>query len=157
MLVKRKFESEAVSNSSWRFIKSREELFTLFKKCEKEIRDMKGEKIAGTNKILYNFFQAKDTQKLMVYTENARIFAYLKAHSYNAKFPLYAGMIQEQYIKVLQRYDLLNKVKNFFASLTDKKGARLATLPVTCTNVIFSYLNDEDLNNLKVVSQLFKF
>lgn len=119
-------------------------------KCEKEIANMKNEKINNTNISFYDIL-TKETNALARCMKNENIVQVLKADDFYCKstFPLYANIIKNRLRIGMIRKELLeqgNKICYFLFN-------NFTNLPQECIEKILSYLSNEDLKNLKIIEK----
>uniref|UniRef100_A0A1Y1NLE7 Uncharacterized protein n=1 Tax=Photinus pyralis TaxID=7054 RepID=A0A1Y1NLE7_PHOPY len=110
--------------------------------CEQEIVTMKSEKIYNTNITFYDIL-SKGINQLVLCIRNEHITSVLKPDNIGKKFPLYCSMLQDRVRKGLERKRLLEQGDRIFQFLRKN----LPSLPLPCTERIFSYLSNKDLKN----------
>ncbi|CAL1689721.1 unnamed protein product [Lasius platythorax] len=109
-------------------------------KCEKEVASMRSEKIGNSNTSFCNIL-TKSINQLAILLENENIVQFLRSDNYKIKFPIYASMINSQFMRGERRKELLEQINKNCFSIFPK-------LPFNCTQKVLSYLSDEDLRIL---------
>lgn len=121
-------------------------LCELYKKCEKEIETLKAEKVNGTPSSFFDLL-AMNARELAAFARNKCVVEGLEGKgSYEAKFPIYGSAITLQLEMGLRRRDLLNQVAKSCHVI-------FPCLPRSCSEEIFSYLDNKDIRILINISQ----
>lgn len=114
--------------------------------CEKEIEDMKNEKISNSN-ISFKDILTGNINQIAAFTRNQNVVQVLKSEDYKTKFPLYASMIKNYFRKGLKRKELLEQSFKISSILFSS----LPELPLICVEKILGNLTDEELKLLNSI------
>ena len=79
-----------------------------------------------------------------MYAGNESIVHIFRSDDYVIKFPIYASMINSNFRKGERRKELLEQSNKIFHFLFNN----FPQLPNDCTEIVFSYLSDEELRIL---------
>ncbi|KAK2703938.1 putative ankyrin repeat protein RF_0381 [Artemia franciscana] len=109
----------------------------------REIESMKREKIIH-NKLSFYDFLVRTPSSLVIYMRNENILQVLKSINYESKFPMYVGLIKNQFSEVMERKELLEQCIDIFYFLFNKATG----LPQECSEKIQTYLSNEDIKSL---------
>ena len=95
-------------------------LFSADNDFKREIENMKREKIIH-NKLSFYDFLVRTPSSLVIYMRNENILQVLKSVlKSESKFPMYTGMIKNQFSEVMERKELLDQCINNFYFLFNK-------------------------------------
>lgn len=152
-IVKRKYtHAVTMGDNILQFVQNRARLNTLLEKCEEEIKKMKEERFEGSDVTVYDIFETNNFHQLTAFARNENIVNYFGSGKHYKIFPTYAEMIEDNFEMGLSRQKLLGHAKIFFDLLHCGNGdKKLSVLPVTCTDKILNYLENDDLIKLKKV------
>lgn len=148
-VVKMQAENLYVSKNNLEAIAGNERLKSRKEDCEKEIKKLKETEFSETVFSLYDLLKTNTLDQLAIYAKNKQIEDLLKSDGFQNEFPIYGNMIRQQFQKGVERKVLLIRVCNFFRSLYARADCKLPNLPSVCVNLIFGYLSNKDLNNLR--------
>lgn len=89
------------------------------------------------------------TNQLAMYAANKTIAEEMFVTNIQCKFPVYYCLLHEKFADACARYSLLQECKVYLPVLLSKWNNSQFKLPDVCTYIVFSYLNNNDLNNFK--------
>lgn len=119
------------------------------KKCSYELRLLQSVKFDDTSLSCFDIIGTKEVAKLAGLARNAIIIKVIKYDEFITKFPIYGEMIVENLDKGILKNKDFELVKRFILYLASRDHDKLPTLPMTAINEIFSYLNFENVANLR--------
>ena len=90
---------------------------------------------------LYNIL-FKDANEMSIHTENRNFQTIIESYHFKSQYPIYGYLLELQSKRGLQRKILLKPAKESLSSLTG------ICLPDSCSEAIFKYLFDRDLEKL---------
>ena len=108
--------------------------------CREEIEKMKC--IMINNNISLHDILFMNANTMQIYVGNEMFQKILKSEDFKTNFDVYGNLLQAQFRKGLARKELLQKAIESLESMT-KLG-----LPNSCSDNIFQYLSNDDLNNI---------
>lgn len=121
-------------------------------------------KFSGTNVFLCDILRTQDPNQLEAYARNGDIMRVLKSDEFASRFPIFKEILRERLSDFCYRIFCLKRVNDFFFHLSTMEDFKLPQLPTDCTQLIFKYLDNKDLINIrkayslksKVISKLWK-
>lgn len=141
--VKMKAANFYLSDSNKNSIVITEEITSFQAQCEKEVAAMKIEKVNASNISFYDIL-TKCTSSVAMHMRNHKIVQFLKSYDYEAKFPIYARMLDCNFKQAFERKQLNEQGNKDFHSLFKN----FPELPYDCIENIFSFLRNKDLRIL---------
>lgn len=154
MFAKLKSAGALISESILKLVESNEDWMAFLQVCERQLLEMKKEKIEGTGVTMHDVFQASARSRLVGFARNVNIVKAVESiSSLQRRYPIFAETIKEQFAMAQERQTLLDhvKVQSLFRHVRDKDGNKLKCLPITFTDSVFDCLENEDLKSIHLL------
>lgn len=145
--VKKYFTNSDVCAENFATISQHSNLLTYWNDCRKEMQIIRDEMIHDTNVKLVDIMQEQSLTQLASYARNQTIVESFNPQVLESKFPIYYDLLEEAFEKGMLRRKLQDRARKVFCCLYDKNDEKLPELPITFTDQVFSYLNNNDLIN----------
>lgn len=125
--------------------------------CFVELVKIYKEKFPDTTVHIYDVLIGKSLNELAGYARNENIVSFLSTEKLELEFPCYGSSIAKNLRKGVERNNLFDTAETVYQSLYKKHTFELLPkLPITCTRIIMSFLENKDLVNFIGVFQPFQ-